>query len=108
MSGVPMIREGSIQWNAAAEIIPAGRETGQKEERTRERERKIHDDARAAKKERRREKIQAGKKEARDRWRRSRRVIGQTSRYFRTSLDRPDGRTNAPGKRRWRRKRRVQ
>lgn len=46
----PMIREGSIPWNAAAEIIS----TGHRREKEREKERQ--NDARAAKEERRREK----------------------------------------------------
>lgn len=96
-----MIREGSIRWNAVAEIIPTDRPRPAK--RKSKRERKIHDDARAAKKERRcgSEKIHPGKKETREkererrtRRRRSRRVIGQTSRYFRTSIDRTNGRTD--------------
>lgn len=47
-------------------------------------------------KESKREKTREGereKKEERDERRRSRRVIEQTSRYFRTSLDRTDGRS---------------
>lgn len=113
-----MIREGSIRWNAVAEIIPTNRPRPAK--RKSKRERKIHDDARAAKKERRcgsekihpREKRDERKKERETDEEKKKPSSHRANEPIFSHLDRPDEwtsgradeRTNAPGKTR-RRKR---
>lgn len=94
-----MIREGSIRRNAVAEIISTDRPRRKRDERERRDDACTHDRERGATRQReKKNSLAEEKKGAREREkernerRRSRRVIGQTSRYFRTSLDRTDAR----------------